>query len=498
MNIVVCGGGTAGWLAAYIISKIQPDAHKITVVESSSIGIIGAGEGSTGLLYDVVIGHFWGENSSIDDFLMKTDSTIKMGIKHVNWTKEKDSFYFAPLDASNTIGTAPDILLNYVVSKYGNNKAYLSSHIGQSYERKRMPTGGHGFHFDAFKVGKYFKDKLMLTKKVECIDSTIKNVDIGTNGSIRSILLENNETVYGDFFIDCTGFSRVLMNKLEVPWKSYSKNLPANRAMPFIIDYDPYSKEVIEPLTTATALSSGWMWDIPLTTRKGCGYVYNSEFLSEEDAQLEVETYLNTKIKPIKHIKFDAGRLENLWIKNCLATGLAGAFNEPLEATSIHSTILQLIVFAKEYLDVNIERTCSNVNIKKYNELMTNTYDNYRDFLVLHYLGGRNDSDFWKYIKTGETLTPFVEETIEKCKYQVPTYIHYNNSTWGSSSHLWNWILCGLGYITPDNARDTLKLHGADSVAKSTYKQFSGYYDFKQEEIFSPFEIVPSNRIVVI
>jgi len=498
MNIVVCGGGTAGWLAAYIISNTQLKKHNITVVESSSIGIIGAGEGSTGLLFDIVTGYIWGRNDSLDDFFEKTDSTIKMGIKHTNWGSDAKSSYFAPLDSSASIQSSPDTTFNYVISKYGNKKAYLSSHIGQSYDRKRMPSGGHGFHFDAVKVGNFFKEKLLKDNLVTHIDSLIKDVKVNSNGTIESIVLDNNQTISGDFFIDCTGFARVLMNKLGVGWKSYSKNLTADRAMPFIVEYDPLSTEIVEPLTTSTALSSGWLWDIPLTTRKGCGYVYNSNFLSEDEAQKEVETFLGKKIQPIRHLKFDSGRLDQLWSGNCLATGLAGAFSEPLEATSIHSTILQLLIFAKEYLDVTVEKTATEVNIKTYNKIITDVYDEYRDFIVLHYLGGRDDSEFWKYIKTGEVITPFVADTIERCKTQVPSAIHYANSRWGSSSHLWNWILSGLDFIDPKIAKQTLEKHNLYGSAEVEYKLFASYYDFKEETVFSKFEIVPANRIVSI
>lgn len=497
MNIVICGGGTAGWLAAYIISNTQPNKHKITVIESSSVGIIGAGEGSTGLLFDVVTGYIWGRNDSLDEFFMKTDSTIKMGIKHVNWGSDAKSLYFAPLDASVSIQASPDTVFNYVISKYGNNKAYLASHIGQSYSRKRMPSGGHGFHFDAVKVGNYFKEKLLKDNLVTHIDSLIKDVKINSNGTISSIILENSKIINGDFFIDCTGFLRVLVNKLGIGWKSYSQNLTADRAMPFIIEYDPLSTEVIEPLTTATALSSGWLWDIPLTTRKGCGYVYNSNFISEDEAQKEVETFLGKKIQPIRHLKFDSGRLDQLWSGNCLATGLAGAFSEPLEATSIHSTILQLLIFAKEYLDVTVEKTSTEVNIRSYNKIITEVYDEYRDFIVLHYLGGRDDSKFWRHIKNEKVATPFVLDTIERCKNQVPSTVHYSNSKYGSSSHLWNWILSGLHFIDPKISKNILDNHNLYGAAESEYKQFSSFYDYKDSS-FSAFEIVPANRIVSI
>ena len=96
MKIAIVGGGTAGWLAAYFISKSQPGMHDITVIESSSIGIIGAGEGSTGILRDVLTGFFFPEKVDVNEFMEKTDSTTKLGIKHVGWSPKIPS-YFAPI-----------------------------------------------------------------------------------------------------------------------------------------------------------------------------------------------------------------------------------------------------------------------------------------------------------------------------------------------------------------------------------------------------------------
>lgn len=476
MKIVVVGGGTAGWLGAYIISKAQKGVHEIVVVESSSIDIIGAGEGSTGLLKGVITGAIFGEKESlqeIDVFMKKTDATKKIGIRHANWTNEFTSYY-APLDASISERRSPDVALNYVISKFGNDKAYLASHMGQSFENNTFPTGDFAFHFDGRKVGPYFKDRLATNSKVSFVDGTVQDVVVSPNGKIEKLVLEGGIELDGDFFIDCTGFARVLMGKLESKWKSYKQHLPVDSAIPFISHYKD-NNEMIEPVTTAHALSSGWMWDIPLQTRRGRGYVYSSEFISDEDARLEVSKLVGEDVQPLKQLKFNSGRLEELWKSNCLALGLGAGFSEPLEATSIHLTIYQSIYFCYEFLRKSADATSTKSNIEMYNKAVGEVYDDYMNFLVLHYQGGRDDSEFWRYIKEGNTLTPFVSEIMDRAKTGLPTKAHYKDSL-GSAPQLWNYVISGLKLVDPASARETLELYGLTEQAEKDYNAFAKSY----------------------
>lgn len=467
MNIVVCGGGTAGWLAAYIISKVQPGLHKITVIESSVIGIIGAGEGSTGILYDLLAGSYFDTGIDLNDFTIRTDATRKMGIRHANWTGDSTS-YFAPLDGSPTSKNSPDSLFHHVMATYGKEKMHLASPIGQAFDEHAMLEYGGAFHFDGHKVGVFFREQCE-KDGTRCIDAKIEEVLLNEQGEIASVLLDSKETITGDFFIDCTGFAKVLMSKLDVGWKSYEKYLPVNRAMPFIMDYD--EKRELEPVTTATALSTGWVWDIPLATRIGAGYVYNSSLISDDDAKKEVEGFVGREIEPIKIINFTSGRSEELWVKNCLALGLSAAFSEPLEATSIHSTIMQLLIFTGDFLSPSFENTNTENNRVLYNRKLTGMYDDFCDFLNVHYKGGRTDSEFWKYMGSEESSTEFVIETLEKCKTRPPSLLHYSDLI-GAFSQGWSWVLAGLNIIDRDMSKKELEMFSLTNKASSYYSEF--------------------------
>ena len=487
MNIVVCGGGTAGWLSAFILCQSQPYKHNIIVVESLKIGIIGAGEASSGLIIDILSGNFFDNNKvfsstrdeiDIFDFLEKTDGIPKYALHHINWAKNKGS-YFAPVVGSETNKKAPDHLFNYVISEYGLDKAYLCTLAGQAYEANKFPVNKEfGVHFDGFKVGKYIREYLIKYYGVKHIDSNIKDAVVKPNGFIESLVLDNGQILEGDLFIDCTGFARVLPKKLQIEWDSYKKYLPVDTAIPFLLDYE--EDETVEPITVAEALSSGWMWRTPLKSRRGCGYVYSSDFLTEDQAVAEAEKIVGKKVNPIKTIKFDSGKLKQCWKNNCIATGLSSSFIEPLEATSIHGTLSQLYIFCQEYLSDTVESTCTEANIKKYNDSMGKMYDNFLDFTVLHYQGGREDFEFWRYIKNDGLITPNVQNYLDKAKNRIPTFLHFTDAVSGADD-LWKWSLAGLNLVDRDIA--TKELHQFDmyDYAKNHYK----YYKTQSDSLLS-------------
>lgn len=453
MHFIICGGGTAGWLAALFLIKAQPGKHKVTLIESTQIGIIGAGEGSTGIMYDLLSNSWFDTGTNIQEFLKEVDGTPKMGIRHKNWTPAGDSYY-APLDGSATSGANPDIDFLKILSNEGKDGMYKASQMGQYFHQKKISPRA-AFHFNAHKIGPFFKK--LLGDSVTVIDAKIQDVKLNLLGHISYVALDNGETVRGDFYIDCTGQKRVLMKAVDVDWKTYHRNLPVDRAMPFLLPYEE-GKEV-EPLTVAHALSAGWMWQIPTANRIGCGYVYDSEHLTPDQAQAEIEQTLGRKIEPIKVLEFISGRSTKLWEGNCLALGLCAAFAEPLEATSIHTTILQLLHFTHEYLTDEFDQTVNENNRTMYNRKMTKMYDDILDFLVVHYQGGRTDSEFWKRITAGETLTTFATEVLERCKHKVPGVLNYDYYYGCIGAPLWNWVLAGIGKITPEQAQKELELY---------------------------------------
>jgi tryptophan halogenase len=434
MKIVIVGGGTAGWLAALILSKFYK--HTITVIESSKIGIIGVGEGGTH-----VIGSLINSNSDIGfsprEFMEETQGSMKIAVQHNGWPNT----YYLPLDILPN--TDREDFLPLLVSQ--NKNIHEVSPLGLFISEDKVPirkdeTGvwtetEWSYHFDGHLVGTWLKSKC---ENVEIIDNIVVEVSTDNNG-ITGLTLENGSLIKGDLYIDCTGFKKLLMNSLDNKWISYSKYLIMNNAVPFRIPY----KRPIGIFTGAKARTSGWTWNIPLFDKVGAGYVYCDKFINYEQAIEELENcYPDFKINPNKHIQFEAGRLEKLWHKNCVALGLAGAFVEPLEATSVHATKIQI-----DALGESLKNQSSK---DLYNEDMCKLYDDIKDFIVLHYKGGRDDTEFWKYVN--DISTPRVDEILEIAKTRMLTAEDIPNPYNHLSYRAWNHVLAGLGKFSKEVA----------------------------------------------
>jgi len=448
MDIVIAGGGTAGQISALTICRVRPDIN-VTVIASSDIGTISAGEGSTYLFTEFLSGKWFDTSIDINDFYNKTDATYKVGIKHVGWT-DNDEEYFAPLGGSSTHGTIPDTEFLRALS-YTDDRFHVASIGGRAYERD-MVSQSHSFHFDSIKIGEYISN-IAQQSGVRYVDATIDNVHT-EHEEIISVDTTDGETFSADFFIDATGFSRVLMKSLDNSWVSYQQHLPVDSALSFQRPID----KGFEPLTTATAMDAGWMWKIPTSKRFGCGYVYCSDYIDGDTARNEIyNTVGNVDIS--REYSFNTGRLENVWVGNCLAVGLAASFVEPLEATSIHTLIIQITNFVFNHLKEE-DTTVKPTSICRYNRSMNKLYDDIRDFLIVHYKGGKDDSQFWKYMNSDAPNTPQVNYILDVCDDGVPTPYDIDNYIGSPGIMLWNWVLAGTGNIDAGKAKQELNRFG--------------------------------------
>ena len=468
MKITIVGSGTAAWVSAFVLSYTTK--HEITVIETADIPPIGVGEGSTNVFTDLISGAYFPTDINIPDFKNALDCTPKLAVEFKGWT---NNTYYSPIDGSPTGSQLKDSLFLQALAR-DKTKCHIASSCGYNVENNKLLGGA--FHFDTTKVASFFRPYCK-NKGVKIINGLVEDVifkDIGGfKGNIKSLVLNSKEHVDTDFVIDATGFHRAIFKHLHYRWIDYADHLPMNRAIPFRLKYDDLStKEFneLKPVTVAQAMSSGWLWKIPTSKRMGCGYVFSDAFLSDSEAQKEINTLYGREIETLKPISFRSGRLAEPLIKNCLAVGLSGAFAEPLQATSIHTTIVQIISFASTYCVDTLDQKMRN----KFNNEMATLYDGMRDFLVLHYATKRTDTKFWKMISEHRHLTPLVKEMIEYSKKAVP---NFSTMTWhfgGIDHRLWNWTLAGLGYITPELAQKELDNYGCAFSLDLQLQKYNG------------------------
>jgi len=463
-HFVIVGGGTAGWITAFIVQdelRRKKIPARVSVVEPSKIPTVGVGEATTAA-FRVFLQSF-----KIDEqeFLRKTEASFKLGIRHEDWRK-KGVTYYGPIDDPHQViapppGAPSDYLNVYAVAA---GRKVQDMHLFQPLleewkapyalrpDGSMIPLGPfhYAFHFDQALVGRFLNSK---SKGVEVIDGVVASVERDTtNGGIRSITLDTGLKVEGDFFFDCTGFhKRLIVKELGAPWKSYAHELPVNRALPFWIEHDP--EKGIPNYTRAWAQESGWMWQIPTQTRFGCGYVYSDEFCTPEQAKLEVERVLGHEIEVRSDIRFQIGRIETPWMANVLAVGLSSSFLEPLESTSIHGTIVQMMLFARRFLKRPAEM--NDDDRADYNQRIGRQVDDFRTFVNTHYLTQRDDTPFWREVRE-HRIHPETKERLERWKHEMPRHEHFPDYLDGLphiQTQLHYPVLDGLGLLDPALAR---------------------------------------------
>jgi tryptophan halogenase len=492
-NIVIVGGGTAGWSTALNFLN-KTIGTKITVVASKEIPIIGVGESTTGQMFNLI--NLKGGRIELDEqeFLEKTGSTFKIGILHKDW-KKVGEYFTSPLgdeyvnvtnypsfdyDFNRIYHVAHNLPFRDFTSQYMLNNKLPLMYIDEDNPYKFLMKGylgrvnfmqGHlAYHLDTYKTGQFFKEKLLEHQDVNYIDDVVVDGKLDENGNLQNIITKSGLTVEGDLFVDCSGFKRVLIEKLfDNKFISYQDELLCNRALPFHLENKDDTQ--INNYTKVTAKKYGWLWDIPLQHRKGMGYVYCDEFITPDKAQEEIEKDLGVRITPQNDIKFNAGRLEKFWCKNVLSTGLSSAFVEPLEATSIHLTLIQINHFIEQFFTHRMD--FNNSLIEKYNKDMTTIWDDIKDFIVLHYISKRKDTKFWIEASSEKRRSEHLKTKLEIWSKRMPRVSDYkgrlNDNFYHLGNTLWMQILIGMDLLDSKIALDELNDFKLYDFAKSEY-----------------------------
>ncbi len=399
-NIVIAGGGTAGWMAAAALARVLSNSTtKITLVESEEIGIVGVGEATIPPIkrFNAMLG--------IDefDFLRHTQGTYKLGIEFVDWGREGER-YIHPF---GVYGSEIDGVKFHQVwlrlRAQGLNIAYedlcLSIVAARNHRftppnpdpRSPLSTLDYAFHFDAGLYARYLR-RYAEAHGVERREGQITRVtQRADDGFITALVMADGTEISGDFFVDCTGFRGLLIEEtLHSGYEDWSHWLRCNSAVAV-----PSARTTpLLPYTRSTARAGGWQWRIPLQHRTGNGYVFCNDAVSDDEASATLLANLDGEaLAAPRFLRFTTGRRKKAWVKNCVALGLASGFLEPLESTSIHlvqSGLSKLIALLPDSSHAAHERD-------EYNRLTALQWEYIRDFIILHYiLNARRGSAFWE------------------------------------------------------------------------------------------------------
>ncbi len=408
IRIVILGGGTSGWMAACLLASRWPQ-HQVTLVESPEVGIIGVGEGSTPQLR----GFFRQLGMDEADWMPKCNATYKNGITFKGWS-ERSGFesYYHPFATELDSRSLDSFTYNTRARRTGRDvwahpdRFFLPARLSA---KKLAPIAAenfpfdvsYGYHFDAYRVGAVLRDHAKLIG-VGHMERHVAKVDVDEAGHVSALHTTDGDTISGDYFIDCSGFrGSIIQEALGERFISFADNLFNDSAvvMPTTADLTGTN-----PHTTATALSAGWAWDIPLTNRTGNGYVFASSYIDEDTAEAELRTHLGLLYSDVeaRHLKMKVGRVERSWVGNCLAVGLAQGFIEPLEATALH--IVQATV--EGFIDAVEQDGFAPLGRDAFNQRIAARYDGIRDYIVCHYrMNRRTDTQYWRDNAANQNLS---------------------------------------------------------------------------------------------
>ena len=416
-DVLIVGGGTAGWMTASALVKLLGPLVSLTLVESDEIGIIGVGEAT--------IPHIKTHNTLIGinepEFVRETQGTFKLGIEFVDWGRLGESYIHGFGKLGLDLGGHPFHLYWTRAQRTQHAREFwrYSFNVSACRERKFMSTPvdapkntplediAYAYHFDASLYARYLR-RFSEKAGVRRVEGKVLEVrQHGDTGFVKSVVLAGGQELAADLFIDCTGFRGLLIEEtLKSGYQDWTRWLPCNRALAVPCA----SVEAPIPYTRSSARSAGWQWRIPLQHRVGNGYVYSSEFISDEAARAELLGHLDgAPLADPRPLKFTTGHRNEVWKKNVVAIGLSAGFLEPLESTAIH-----LIQTGIAKLALMFPRKDMSPSLRAlYNRQVRFDFERIRDFLVLHYHAtARTDTPFWNHCRTmaiPDELTEYLE-----------------------------------------------------------------------------------------
>ena len=458
-NIVIVGGGTAGWLTAAVIAAKHknriPGSFSVTLVESPNTPIIGVGEGTWPTLRATLsrVG------ISETDLFRECEAAFKQGARFTGWsTGEADDAYYHPLvlpQSFSELNLVPHWLAHANGTSFCDAVCPQGRICDAGLAPKTVATAeydaivNYAYHLDAGKFAPFLQRHCCEKLGVRHVLADVQHATFTQNGDIRSIVTEQAGEIEGDLFVDCSGFRALLIGKeLGVPFKSCSDVLFCDTAMAIQVPYDDPSTPIASQ-TISTAQSAGWIWDIGLPSRRGVGHVYSSGHISDDEAERELRVYIGPAAKDltVRKIPIRGGHRETFWKGNCVAVGLAAGFLEPLEASAIVLVELSAKIIAEQ---MPVCREVMDVVAARFNATTEYRWGRIIDFLKLHYaVTKRRDTAFWRDNADPATIPDRLKDLLQLWQYQSPWFHdEFDRIEEVFPAASYQYVLYGMGFRT--------------------------------------------------
>ncbi len=502
-DIVIVGGGTAGWLTAGLIAA-EHNARdsaglRVTLVESPDIPIIGVGEGTWPSMRNTLRKIGVAET----DLFRECDASFKQGAKFARWVNgQANDFYYHPLVIPEGYG---DIDLASLWLAMHSHEAFADAINFQSHlcERGLAPkqittpeyaaVANYAYHLNAGKLSHFLQRHCTEKLGVQYVLATVQSIRCHDNGDIAAVVTRERGDISGDLFVDCSGLSALLISQhYGIPFIDCKDQLFNDRALATQVPYTTENAPIASH-TISTAQSAGWIWDIGLPTRKGIGYVYSSAHIRDEQVERELKAYITQSLPAervaelsFRRIDFRPGHRERFWHKNCVAMGMAAGFLEPLEASALVLVELGAGMIAD---DMPATRSAMAVVAKRYNERFRYRWNSIIDFLKLHYaLSQRRDSAYWCDNVNPETFSPRLREWLTLWRDQPPCRFDFPQMEEVFASASWQYVLYGMGFKTT---------HRVTTRRTHDQKKYQLLYEQNRHWVQRCLQSLPSNRELI-
>lgn len=523
-TVVIVGGGNAGWLTAGRIAAQHKSnsAHgvKVILVESPGIAPIGVGEGTWPTMRSTLIALGISET----DFIRHCDATFKQGAKFARWVDGRpEDFYYHPLVLPQGFGKADMVGYWYQqrqaqqathagmasastptadashTASFSNALCYQEAICEQGLAPKTIRTAefsavaNYAYHLDSGKFGQFLQqhctEKLGVVHILDDVIAIQSVVDdkSAAYGDIAAVETKHHGAIAGDLFVDCTGFSSLLLGKhYQVPFKACDDILFIDTALAVQVPYDSPDAPIASH-TISTAQEAGWIWDIGLQHRRGVGYVYASKYCTEEQARATLAAYVGPAIAglAVRKIPIVSGHRTKFWQNNCVAVGLSAGFLEPLEASALVLVELSAQMISEQ---LPAHRGLMDIVAKRFNETFLYRWDKIIDFLKLHYLLSQREEPFWRDNRDAATIPQSLQDLLQLWRYRAPGNLDFtsNNEVFPAASY--QYVLYGMGFQTDYSHCDYL-LDNRDFAAQ----QFAQ----NQKMIQQALAMLPTNRELI-
>ena len=461
-NVLIVGGGTAGWLTAAFLARTlgagTDQAVRITVVESKEIGIIGVGEGT----FPSIRGTLAAIGIDEARFVRECNATFKQGIQFVDWVRPKGApginHYFHPFSLPSQKQGGAELLPYWLQGAAGVGIPFAEAVTMQkcvadaSRGPKRLTDPdflgpmNYAYHFDAVRFAAMLGEHAR-SLGVKHIFANVETVQLDDDGAIASVTTKEGAALSADLYIDCTGFRATLIGEaMGVPFRKIDEVLFVDRAMAVQVPY-PHADTPIPSYTISTAKEAGWIWDIGLQQRRGVGYVYSSKHTNDVRAEQVLRDYIGPAQEEInpRMLKLNVGYREVHWIKNCVAVGLSGGFLEPLEASGIG-----LIETAAYLVSFLFPHNGDKAPVAKvFNQMMKERYERVVDFVKLHYcLTQRTDHQFWIDNADQSSIPETLRDKLAMWRCRPPHRMDFITDLEMYPPSSWQYILYGMEFKT--------------------------------------------------